>query len=347
MDRRTVITAASAAALLRARPARAARITGAGSTFAALVVEEWGKAFAANGQAEVGYDAVGSGEGVARIKAGQVAFGASDMPLGADELDAAGLVQFPFIIGGVSPVINVPGIQAGELILDADTLAGIYLGKITRWDDPELQRTNPGLQLPGLPIRLVRRADGSGTTFLFTDFLTKRVADWAKAVGTGLQVTWPVATLEAKSSAGVVETVAATPGAIGYVEYSYIRREHLTYTRMYNQSGRPVRPARVAFQAAAAHADWAAAPDFRVVLTAQPGYGSWPITGATYALVKKQPADPMATLDALKFFAWAYASGGEIAASHDFVPLPAEVPRLVEDLWRSALVDAAGKPLWS
>ena len=321
-------------------------ISGAGATFPYPIYAKWADAYKKQTGNGLNYQSIGSGGGIKQIEAQTVTFGASDMPLKAQDLDKNGLVQFPTVMGGVVPVVNLDGVAAGTLVLDGATLANIYLGNVTSWDDPAIKKLNPGIKLPSQAIAIVHRSDGSGTTFIFTNYLSKASADWQSKVGSSTSVEWP-AGIGAKGNEGVANNVAQTKGAIGYVEYAYAKQNHLTYTKLVNKSGKSVAPTAEAFAAAAASADWLGTPGFSVILTDQPGDQSWPIAGATFILIHKKPPDAAAASEALKFFSWAYAHGGEMAAALDYVPLPASVIGAVEKMWASNIKDASGKPLFA
>ena len=260
-------------------------------------------------------------------------FGATDMPLQPEELDAHGLLQFPTVIGGDVVVVNLPGIESGELTLDGPTLADIFLGKIAVWNDQAIANLNPDAELPDLPIVVVHRSDGSGTTFIFTDYLSKVSPEWSENVGAATAIDWPVG-IGAKGNEGVAGNVGRTIGAIGYVEYAYASEAGLTYTLMINRDGNAVSPSTDSFMAAAAGASWDASQGFGTLLNHQPGANSWPMAGATFILVYKQPADPVATVEALKFFKWAYDKGDDMASSLHFVPLPVELTQEIQENWR-------------
>src|SRR5437016_6609019 len=312
--------------------AKATDISGAGATFPYPIYAKWAEAYKAKTGVGLNYQSIGSGGGIAQIKAKTVTFGASDKPLAPNELDPAGLTQFPTVIGGVVPVVNISGLKPGEMVLDGKTLADIFLGKLTKWNDPEIKKLNPSLNLPAQAIAIVHRSDGSGTSFIFTNYLSKKSPDWAKQVGAATSVEWP-AGIGAKGNEGVAGNVAQTAGSIGYVEYAYAKQNHLDFVRMINKDGVAISPTAAAFQAAAAKADWAHAKDFYVVLTDQSGEAAWPIAGATFILVYKKPSDPAATKEALKFFKWAYENGAPLAESLDFVPLPASTIQEIQKSW--------------
>ena len=329
------LVAALAGLALSATCVFAASISGAGATFPYPVYAKWAGAYQKTSGIGLNYQSIGSGGGIAQIKQKTVTFGATDMPLKPAELAASGLIQFPTIIGGIVPVANVPGIAPGQLVLDGPTLAGIYLGKIAKWNDPRIARLNPGAKLPNQAIVVIHRSDGSGTTFIFSTYLSRTSRDWAGSVGANSSVDWPVG-IGAKGNEGVAANVGQFPGAIGYVEYAYAKHKNLKFTRMVNKDGKAVIPAADTFQAAAANTDWAAASrqNFYILLVDQPGATSWPIAATTYILVRKQPVDPKATAEVLKFFKWAYADGGAMAMSLDYVPLPANAVKAIEASWK-------------
>jgi phosphate transport system substrate-binding protein len=325
--------------------AQAADISGAGATFPYPIYAKWADAYKKVTGVGLNYQSIGSGGGIKQIKAKTVTFGASDKPLKLDELEASGLIQFPMIMGGIVPVVNLPGIQPGQLTLDGQTLADIFQGTVTSWDDPKIKALNPGVDLPSKAIAVVHRSDGSGTTFLFTTYLSQASSDWSGKVGANSAVEWPVG-IGAKGNEGVANMGKQTDGSIGYVEYAYAKQNNLTHTKMINKDGRVVEPSIKAFQAAAAGADWAGAPGFYLILTNQPGADSWPISGASFILVYKHPIDPPATLTALKFFDWAYKDGGDMAQELAYVPMPANVVDLVRQTWASSIKDSIGMQLW-
>jgi phosphate transport system substrate-binding protein len=273
-------------------------------------------------------------------------FGATDAPLTADDLAKSGLVQFPMVMGGIVPVINLDGISPGSLVIDGATLAKVFLGQVKSWDDAAIKALNPGATLPHQAIAVVHRSDGSGTTFHFPNYLSKVSPDWKSKVGEATAVEWPVG-LGAKGNEGVANNVAQTKGAIGYVEYAYAKQNKLNYTKMINAEGKTVSPVSETFQAAAANADWNSVPGYGVILSNQPGAQSWPMTAATFILIHKQPQDPAAAGEALKFFAWAYANGSKAAEELDFVPMPAAVVTAVEGVWAKEIKDAGGKPIFT
>jgi phosphate transport system substrate-binding protein len=330
-----------AAGIAKAEPVT---LTGAGATFPYPVYSQWAYKYEKLTGVKLNYQSIGSGGGIAQIKAGTVDFGASDAPLKTEELNEAGLVQFPMIIGGVVPVINVQGIKAGGLKISGEMLADIYLGKITKWNDEAIKKMNPKLTLPDKAITVVRRADGSGTTWLFTNYLDKVSKTWHEKVGTGKAVAWPVG-VGGKGNEGVASYVQKISGAIGYVEYAYALQNKMTYTEMQNKAGKIVSPAIKTFQAAAANADWEKAQGYYVVLTDQKGEASWPITGASFILIHKEQKDADRAKEMLKFFDWSYRHGAEMAEKLDYVPIPMNVAEMVEKTW-SKEVKAEGKEVW-
>ncbi len=337
----------SAAGLIAAAslmPATAADISGAGATFPYPIYAKWADAYKKETGVGMNYQSIGSGGGIKQIQAKTVTFGATDAPLGGDELTKSGLVQFPMVMGGIVPVVNLEGVKPGDLVLDGATLAKIFLGEVKSWNDAAITKLNPTAKLPAQAIAVVHRSDGSGTTFNFTDYLAKVSADWKSKVGTNTAVEWPVG-IGAKGNEGVANNVAQTKGSIGYVEYAYAKQNKLTFTKMMNKDGKSVAPTIAAFQAAAANADWNSVPGYGVILSNQPGAASWPMTAATFILIHKQPQDPAAAREALKFFAWAYAKGGKMAEELDYVPMPAPVVTAVEKTWAAEIKDASGKPI--
>src|SRR6195256_6442364 len=312
--------AAIAAAVLTvgATGARAVDISGAGATFPYPIYAKWADAYKKETGAGMNYQSIGSGGGIKQIKAKTVTFGASDAPLTGKDLDESGLVQFPAVMGGIVPVVNLEGIKPGDLVIDGPTLAKIFLGEIKSWDDPAIAKLNPNVKLPKQAIAIVHRSDGSGTTYNFAYYLADVSADWKSKVGVNTALQWP-AGIGAKGNEGVANNVAQTKGSIGYVEYAYAKQNKLTFTKMINKEGKTVAPTAETFQAAAANADWNSVPGYGVILSDQSGAQSWPMTAATFILIHKQPQDPAAASEALKFFAWAYAKGGKMAEDLDFV----------------------------
>ena len=310
----------------------AADITGAGATFPFPIYSKWADTYKKETGNGLNYQSIGSGGGIKQIQAKTVTFGASDMPLKVEQLDKDGLVQWPMVMGAIAPVVNVEGIKPGELVFDGETLANIYLGKITKWDDPAIKKLNPHAKLPSDAIAVVRRSDGSGTTFNFTNYLSKVSADWKSKVGEGTAVEWPTG-VGAKGNEGVSANVMQTKNSIGYVEYAYAKQNKLTYTGLVNKAGKTVQPTTETFQAAASNADWTHAPGYYVILTDQPGDKSWPITASTFILMHKDAADKAASQEALKFFRWAFANGGKMAEELDYIPMPENVVKLIEKTW--------------
>lgn len=312
--------------------AMAADVTGAGSSFIYPVLSKWADAYKTASGNAINYQSIGSGAGIKQIQASTVTFGATDAPLKADQLDKSGLAQWPMIMGAIVPVVNLEGVNAGEMTLDGETLANIFLGKITKWDDAAIKKLNPKLNLPSSAITIVHRADGSGTTFNFTDYLSKVSADWKSKVGTGTTVEWPVG-VGAKGNEGVSGNIAQAKGSIGYVEYAYAKQNKLAYTALINKAGKTVQPTSEAFQAAASNADWIHAPGYHLILTDQPGDKSWPIVASTFILMHKVPTDKAATAEALKFFSFAFEKGAKMAEDLDYVPMPANVIDLIKKTW--------------
>ena len=312
--------------------ASAADISGAGATFPYPIYAKWADAYKKETGNGLNYQSIGSGAGIKQIQARTVTFGATDAPLKGDALDKGGLVQWPMVMGALVVVVNLEGIKSGQLVLDGATVADIYLGKVKTWDDAAIKKLNPSVTLPAAPITVVRRSDGSGTTFLWTNYLSKVSPEWKKTAGEGTAVEWP-AGVGAKGNEGVAGNVAQTKNAIGYVEYAYAKQNNLTYTALVNAAGKTVQPTVAAFQAAAANANWSAEPGFRQILTAQPGDTSWPITGATFILMHKQPAEKAAAAEALKYFDWAFVKGGKMAEELDYIPMPDTVTRMVRETW--------------
>ena len=341
----TIAAAALVAAAFTA-PASAADISGAGATFPYPVYAKWADAYKRETGVGLNYQSIGSGGGIKQIQAKTVTFGASDAPLKGEELQKSGLVQFPMVMGGIVPVVNLDGIKPGDLVIDGPTLAKIFLGEITSWDDPELVKLNPTVKLPKQAIAIVHRSDGSGTTFNFSYYLSDVSADWKSKVGTNTAVEWP-AGIGAKGNEGVANNVANTKGSIGYVEYAYALQNKLTFTKMVNKAGKTVAPTSVTFQAAAANADWSSQPGYGVILANQPGDQSWPMTAATWILMYAKPQDTASATEALKFFAWAYEKGAKMAEDLDYIPMPAAVVSSVKKTWASEIKDANGKPLYA
>jgi phosphate transport system substrate-binding protein len=326
--------------------AMALDISGAGATFPYPIYAKWADAYKKETGVGLNYQSIGSGGGIKQIKAKTVTFGASDAPLPGKELDATGLVQFPMVMGGIVPVVNVEGVKSGDLVIDGPTLAKIFMGEIKTWNDPAIAKLNPSAKLPSQPIAVVHRSDGSGTTYNFAYYLSEVSPEWKQKVGFNTSVEWPVG-IGAKGNEGVANNVAQTKGSVGYVEYAYAKQNKLTYTHMINKDGKTVAPTSATFQAAAANADWSSAPGYGVILANQPGAQSWPMTAATWILVYKKPQDPAATAEALKFFAWAYDKGGKMAEELDYIPMPKNVVESIKKTWTGEVKDAAGKPLFA
>jgi len=327
-----------------AATAIAADITGAGATFPYPLYAKWAEAYKNETGIRVNYQSIGSGGGIKQIKAKTIDFGASDMPLEPEELEKAGLVQFPTVIGGVIPVVNLEGVKPGEIKLSGRVLADIYLGKITKWNNPEIVKLNEGVKLPDKDISVVHRSDGSGTTFTFSNYLSKVSPEWKQAVGTGVSVSWP-AGAGGKGNEGVASYVQNISGSIGYVEYAYVFQNNMIYTMMQNREGQFVKPDVKNFQAAAADADWANSKDFYIVLTDQPGKDTWPISGATFILMHKVQKDPKTAKHILDFFTWAYQSGGKLANELGYIPMPASVVELIHKEWKAGINGPDGNPI--
>jgi phosphate transport system substrate-binding protein len=338
ITRRSMLAAASL--VLATTAAWAQDVTGAGASFPAPIYAKWADAYNKATGARINYQSVGSGAGIRQIRGKTVDFGASDAPLTDAELAKDGLIQFPTVIGGVVPVVNIKGVAPGQLKLTGAVLGDIYLGKITKWNDRAIAELNPGVALPDAAIAPVRRADGSGTSFLFTNYLSKVNAEWKAKVGEGTAVNWPVGA-GGKGNEGVSAFVTRLPNSIGYVEYAYAKQNKMSHVLLRNSAGSFVAPDDSTFKAAAAGADWA--KSFYQVLTEQPGKDSWPITGATFILMHKQQDKPAAAAASLKFFDWTYANGDKMAEELDYVPLPASVKGLIRKQWADNLKDAAGK----
>jgi phosphate transport system substrate-binding protein len=342
----TALAAAGVIAAAAFVPANAADISGAGATFPYPIYAKWADAYKKETGNGLNYQSIGSGGGIKQIQNKTVTFGASDAPLSGEVLDKFGLAQFPAVMGGIVPVVNLEGIKPGELTIDGPTLAKMFLGEIKNWDDPAIQKLNPKAKLPKQAIAVVHRSDGSGTTYNFAYYLAEVSADWKSKVGFNTSVQWPVG-IGAKGNEGVANNVANTKGSIGYVEYAYAKQNKLTHTNMINKAGKTVAPTSEAFQAAAANADWKSKPGYGVLLANQSGDQSWPMTAPTWILVYKKPADPAATGEALKFFAWAYKNGGKMAEDLHYVPMPANVVADIQKYWMTEIKDASGKPVFA
>ena len=339
------LAAAAFAATAFSAPAIAADISGAGATFPYPIYAKWADAYKKETGIGLNYQSIGSGGGIKQIQNKTVTFGASDAPLKGDDLTKYGLVQFPMVMGGIVPVVNLEGVKPGELVIDGPTLAKIFLGEIKSWDDPALAKLNPSVKLPKQAIAIVHRSDGSGTTFNFTYYLSEVSPDWKSKVGTNTAVEWPGG-IGAKGNEGVANNVANTKGSIGYVEYAYAKQNKLTDTKMINREGKAVAPTSAAFQAAAANAKWDSQPGYGVILANQPGADSWPMTAATWILMHAKPQDPAVAAEALKFFAWAYEKGDKMAEALDYIPMPDAVVASVKKTWNAEIKDATGKPLY-
>jgi len=335
----------ASAAIMALQTAHAEDLTGAGATFPYPIYAKWADAYKKSSGNGLNYQSVGSGAGIKQIKSKTVDFGASDMPLKADELEAAGLIQFPAIMGGLVPVVNLEGVPAGKMKLTGDVIANIYLGKITKWNAPEIIALNPDLKLPAEDITVVHRSDGSGSTFLWTDYLSKVNAEFKTVVGSSTAVKWPVG-LGGKGNEGVAASVLNVKGAIGYVEYAYVKKNKMIYALVKNKDGNFVEPSDDTFKAAAAGAEWAKSPGYYVILTNQSGKAAWPITGASFILMYKQQADAAKGKEVLKFFDWSFKNGEAMANELDYVAMPPAVIKLVQETWKNDVKDAAGKAIW-
>jgi phosphate transport system substrate-binding protein len=349
MSKRALSFAGTALAILAgavpATAASAAEISGAGATFPYPIYAKWADAYKQSTGTALNYQSIGSGGGIKQIEARTVDFGASDMPLKPDDLEKNGLQQFPPVIGGEVMVINVPGVSDGQMTLDGPTIANIYLGKIAKWDDPAIAKLNPGLKLPAMGIAVVHRSDGSGTTFIFTNYLSKVSPEWMDKVGESTSVEWP-AGLGGKGNEGVAAMAGRTQGSIGYVEYAYALQNHLVSTKLVNHDGVTLTAGSKVFQATAANADWQKAPGFYLILTDQPGKDSWPIAGATFILMHKHQDKPESAKQVLTFFDWAYRHGQDMAESLGYIAMPAGVVKTIEESWKT-IAGPDGKPVWT
>lgn len=327
--------------------APAADITGAGATFPYPIYAKWADAYKQKTGVGLNYQSIGSGGGIKQIVSKTVDFGASDAPLKLEQLEKDGLVQFPMVMGGVVPVVNIDGVAPGQMKLTAKLLADIYLGKISKWNDSQIAGANGGLKLPDQAITVVHRSDGSGTTFIFTHYLAKVSAEWKDRVGNAPSVSWPAPSSSGgKGNEGVASFVQRIKGAVGYVEYAYAKQNKMTYTLLQNRDGNFVSPNDKSFQAAAASADWKNAPGFYEILTDEPGRNSWPITGATFILMHKTQPDAAKAKEVLKFFDWAYQDGDAMALELDYIPMPDDVVKLVQSAWKNQIKDSSGKGIW-
>jgi phosphate transport system substrate-binding protein len=323
----------------------AADITGAGATFPYPVYAKWADAYRKVTGVGLNYQSIGSGGGIKQITAKTVSFGASDAPLKAEDLEKNGLVQFPAIMGGVVPVYNLKGVSAGAIKLSGALLGDIYLGKVKMWNDPAIAKLNAGVSLPNQAISVVHRSDGSGTTFLFSNYLSKVSPEWKSSIGEGTAVQWPTG-VGGKGNEGVANYVARIDGAIGYVEYAYAKQNKLAHAQMLNKDGQVVAPSDASFRAAAAEADWKGAPGMGVILTDQPGKQSWPITGASFILIHKVQEKPEIAKEVLKFFDWSFENGDKMALELDYVPIPDPVVKQIKSVWKSQIKDSSGKPVY-
>ncbi len=347
MNRNTLIKGfLVAAAMAFGVSAQAVDITGAGATFPYPIYAKWADAYKSKTGVGMNYQSIGSGGGIAQIKAKTVDFGASDAPLKPEDLKAAGLMQFPAIIGGIVPVVNIEGIAAGTLKLSGPVLAGIYLGKIKSWNDKAIADLNPGAKLPADPITVVRRSDGSGTTFNFTNYLSKVSDDWKSKVGSATAVAWPEG-VGGKGNEGVAAYVQRIKGSIGYVEMAYAKKNNMTYALVQNREGQFPKPETASFQAAAAYADWANAPGFYQIITDSPGKESWPIAATSFILLHTTQDKPQNATEVMKFFDWSFKNGDKMAEELDYVPIPDSLVKLNEAAWKSQVKDAGGKPVWN
>ncbi len=337
---------AAAAVILASSGVQAAEISGAGATFPYPIYAKWAEAYKAKTGVAMNYQSIGSGGGIKQITAKTVDFGASDMPLKPDHLDKLGAVQFPMVMGGVVPVVNIKGISAGELKLTGPVLADIYLGKITKWNAPEIAKLNPDVNLPNQAIAVVHRSDGSGTTFIFAHYLSQVSPEWKSKVGEATALQWPIG-IGGKGNEGVAANASRTSGAIGYVEYAYAKQTKMAFVKMGNMAGKFVAPDASSFQAAAANADWEHTPGYAVLLTNEPGAASWPITGATFIIMHKKQEKPETAKQVLDFFAWSYKNGDQLAMSLDYVPMPDKVVGMVEHTWKTEIKGPDGKPVWN
>jgi len=334
------------AAAMTAGLVQATDITGAGATFPYPIYAKWAEAYKKDTGVGMNYQSIGSGGGIAQIKAKTVDFGASDMPLKAEDLQQSGLMQFPAIIGGVVPVVNLEGIAPGQLKFTGAVLADIYLGKVKAWNDKAIADLNPGVKLPADPITVVRRSDGSGTTFIWTDYLSKVSPEWKTKVGAGTAVAWPEG-VGGKGNEGVAAYVQRIKGSIGYVEYAYAKKNKMSHASVQNRDGVFVQPDDSAFQAAAAGADWKGTPGMGVILTDQPGKSTWPVSGASFILLHTKQDRPQNAVEVMKFFDWSFKNGAKMAEELDYVPLPDAVTRQIADAWKSQVKDGSGKALWN
>ncbi len=337
---------AGAVAAMLLAPAQAAEISGAGATFPYPIYAKWAEAYKAKSGLSMNYQSIGSGGGIKQIQSKTVDFGASDVPLTAEELEKSGLTQFPMIMGGIVPVLNVKGVEPGKLKLTGPIIADIFLGKIAKWNDKQIADLNKGTSLPDQAIAVVHRSDGSGTTYNFADYLAKVSSDWKSKVGVNTALEWPTG-LGGKGNEGVAALVSRTDGAIGYVEYAYAKQNKMAYALVENRDHEFPPPSNATFQAAAANADWAKAPGFFLILTDQPGKQSWPITATSFILLHKVQDKPDSGKQVLDFFDWSFRNGQKLAEELDYVPFPDNVIKLVEERWKQDIKSADGKPVWT
>jgi phosphate transport system substrate-binding protein len=345
MFTKLIAAACATMTIAAAGASQAADITGAGATFPAPIYGKWAETYKAKTGIGLNYQAIGSGGGIKQIKAKTVDFGATDKPLSLADQNAAGLFMFPAVMGGVVPVMNIPGVPAGKIRLTGSLIAQIYLGDVKRWNDPQIAAFNRGVALPNLPITVVHRSDGSGTSFVFTNYLAMKSGAWKTKVGANDAVQWPTG-LGGKGNDGVAAVVKQTVGSIGYVEYAYAKQNHLTYAAMQTHDGSFVEPTAPNFASAAAHADWAHAPGYYMLLLDQPGATSWPITAATFILVYKQQANAETGANVLKFFDWAYKNGDSQAAALDYIALPPALKAMVRKSWAAEVKGPNGQPVY-
>ena len=344
---RSVMVATLMASAATSAVASKSIINGAGASFPHPIYAKWAEDYSVETGTRINYQAIGSGGGIRQITAKTVDFGATDAPLNAERLDKENMIQFPMVMGSIVPVINVPGIAPGQLRLDGKTLADIYLGKIKHWNDEAIAKLNPGVDLPRRAIYVVHRSDGSGTTFNFTDYLSRVSPEWRDNIGANTDISWPAAatTIGGNGNAGVANFVNRTRGAIGYVEFAFAKQNNLTYTQLQSADGKFLQPTMETFQAAAANADWANAPGFKLLLNNQPGADSWPMTAATFILMHKDQVDGDKARTILNFFEWSYKHGNDQAIALDYIPMPDSVVSMVSELWQNELTTVNGKPV--
>ena len=345
-SRNLMIASAIAYGMTVATGAFATDITGAGATFPYPIYSKWAEAYKAKSGIGLNYQSIGSGGGIKQINAKTVDFGASDMPLTPDVLQKDGLMQFPAVMGGEVLAVNLPGIKKGEIKLNGKIIADIYLGKITKWNDKEIKALNKGVKLPDMKITVVHRSDGSGTTFIFTNYLSKVSPEWKVKPGMGTSIDWPLG-VGGKGNEGVASYVQRIKGSIGYVEYAYALQNNMVYTQLESHDGTFLMPTSDTFQAAAAGADWEHAPGFYEILTNEEGKKSWPITGATFILMHTTQDKPANAKEVLNFYSWAYDNGGKMAEELVYVPMPAPVVKLIRESWKEKIKDTSGKSVWN